>query len=168
MKIARVLIVCAVVAVGACHRESDTAPQTQTAPRVAAPPPVRKGPSVAELTAGMVEAAVQGKSQVPVLLKFELAQKPIVGQTLDINLAVVSQIDADSAQIQVTGGDGLSVPAGANQLDLPALGAGQVYRQTIKVSPTAEGVLLLNVTLSLKHDEINESQAFSIPLIAAR
>jgi hypothetical protein len=168
MKIARVLIVCAVATIGACHRESDTSPQTQAAPRVSSAPPVRKGPSAAELTAGMVEAAAQGKAQVPVLLKFELTQKPTVGQTLDINLAVMPQIDADSAQIQVTGGDGLSVPTGANQIDLPALGAGQVYRQTIKVSPTAEGVLLLNLTLLLKHDEINESQAFSIPLIAAR
>lgn len=168
MKTATVLVLCAVAAGGACHRESDTAPQSRSAPKVAAPPPVRRGPSAAELTAGMVEAAVQGKSQLPVLLKFDLAQKPTVGQTLDINLAVVPQIDAASAQILVTGGDGLSVAAGAAQLDLPALEAGQVYRQSVKVSPTAEGVLLLNLTLALKHDEITESQAFSIPLIATR
>jgi hypothetical protein len=161
-------MLCALAAIGACHRDSDTEPQPKPAPRVAAPPPVRKGPSAAELTAGMVEAAIQGKPQVPVLLKFDLAQRPIVGQTLDINLAVVPQIDASAVQIQVVGGDGLSVAAGTNQIDLPAVEAGQVYRQTVKVSPTAEGVLLLNLTLSLKHDEITESQAFSIPLIAIR
>src|SRR5271155_5410204 len=106
MKIARVLVLCAVAATGACHRDSDPGPQPKPAPRIAAPPPVRKGPSVAELTAGMVEAAVQGKSLVPVLLKFELAQKPTVGQTLDVNLAIVPQIDAAAAQIQVGGGGG--------------------------------------------------------------
>ena len=166
MKIASVLVLCAVAAIGACHRESDAQPQPKPAPRIAAPPTVRKGPSVAELTAGMVEAAVQGKSQVPVKLKFELMQKPTVGQTLDVNLAIVPQIDAGAAQIQVVGGDGLSVTAGT--IDMPAVEAGQVYRQTVKVSPTAEGVLLLNLTLSLKHDEISESQAFSIPIIAVR
>jgi hypothetical protein len=166
MKIAGVLTLCAVAAIGACHRQSDTGPSPAPAPRLAAPPPVRKGPSVAELTAGMVEAAIQGKPQVPVLLKFDLAQRPTVGQTLDINLAVVPQIDASAAQIQVVGGDGLSVAAGT--INLPAVEAGQVYRQTVKVSPTAEGVLLLNLTLSLKHDEISESQAFSIPIIAVR
>ncbi len=62
-----------------------------------------------------------------------------MGQTLDINLALVPQIDAASAQILVTGGDGLSVAAGAAQLDLPALEAGQVYRQTVKVSPDCGG-----------------------------
>ena len=161
-------MLCAVAAIGACHRDSDPQPQTKPAPRVAAPPPVKKGPSVAELTTGMVEAAAQGKSQVPVLLKFDLAQKPTVGQTLDINLAVVPQIDAGGAQIVVVGGDGLSGAAGTNEIDLPAVEAGHVYRQTVKVSPTAEGVLLLNLTLSLKHDEITESQSFSIPLIAVR
>ena len=166
MKIAGVLTLCAVAAIGACHRDSGTEAQPKPAPRVAAPPPVKKGPSAAQLTAGMVEAAIQGKSQVPVLLKFDLAQRPTVGQTLDINLAVVPQIDASGAQIQVVGGDGLSVAAGT--IDLPAVEAGQVYRQTLKVSPTAEGVLLLNLTLYLKHDEISESQAFSIPIIAVR
>ena len=161
-------MVCAVAALGACHRESNSDTQPKPAPRVSAAPAARKGPSVAELTAGMVEAAVQGKAQVPVLLKFDLAQKPTVGQTLDVNLAVMPQIDASGAQIQVAGGDGLSVAGGTNQIDLPAVEAGQVYRETIRVSPTADGVLLLNLTVSLKHDEISESQAFSIPLIAVR
>jgi hypothetical protein len=174
MKIVRVLMLCAVAAIGAafvaCHRESDTAPAPAPAPapRVAAPAAAKKAPGAAELTTGMVEAAIQGKSLVPVLLKFDLAQKPTVGRPLDINLAVIPQIDASAAQIQVAGGDGITVPAGTNQIDLPAMEAGQVYRQSIKVNPNAEGVLLLNLTLSLKHDEITESQAFSIPLIVER
>ena len=54
-----------------------------------------------------------------------------------------------------------------DSLDL-TVEAGQVYRQSVKVTPTADGVLLLNLTVSLKHDEINESRAFSIPLIVER
>jgi hypothetical protein len=171
MKIARVLLLCAVAAIGAafvaCHRESDTAPAPAPAPRVA-PAAAKKAPVAAELTTGMVEAAIQGKSLVPVLLKFDLVQKPTVGRPLDINLAVIPQIDASAAQIQVVGGDGITVPAGTNQIDMPALEAGQVYRHSIKVNPNAEGVLLLNLTLTLKHDEITESQAFSLPLIVER
>ena len=48
---------------------------------------------------------------------------------------------------------------------MPALEAGQVYRQSIKVTPTADGVLLLGLTVSLKHDDMTESRAFSVPLI---
>ena len=38
-----------------------------------------------------------------------------------------------------------------------------MYRQSVKVTPTAEGVLLLGLTVSLKHDEMTESRVFSIP-----
>jgi hypothetical protein len=51
---------------------------------------------------------------------------------------------------------------------LGAVEVGGVYRQVVKVSPAAAGVLLLNLTVSLKHDEMTESRVFSIPLIVER
>ena len=164
-KTARVLLACAVAVLSACHRDSDPEPQAAPAPRVTAPVAVRKGPSAAELTAGMVEAASQGKSQLPVDLKFDLSRRPAVGQAVDINIAVIPQIDANGANIQVVGGDGLTVAAGANQFDLPLVDSGQVYRESFKVSPAAVGVLVLNFTISLKHDEMTESRGISVPLI---
>jgi hypothetical protein len=116
----------------------------------------------------MVEAASQGKSQLPVELKFDLARRPTLGQVLDIDIAVMPQIDASAADIEVAGGDGLSLAPGPSRIDLPGLEAGQVYRQSVKVTPTADGVLLLSLTISLKHDETTESRAFSIPLIVER
>jgi len=120
------------------------------------------------LTAGMVEAASQGKSQLPVKLKFELQERPTLGHLLAIDIAVLPQIDGSPAGIQVAGGDGLTLVPGTNQLDLPAVEAGQVYRQSVKVTPTADGVLVLNLTVSLKHDDMTESRAFSIPLIVGQ
>lgn len=169
MKTERVLILCTVAVLCACHRDSGTSAQpVSAAPRIAVPVAANKGPSAAVLTAGMVEAAAQGKSQLPVEVKFALDQRPTVGQPLSIDIAVVPQIDANGAAIQVSGGDGLSVPAGMSQIDLPGVEAGQVYRQSVKVTPTQEGVLLLGLTVSLKHDEMIDSRAFSIPLIVER
>jgi hypothetical protein len=116
----------------------------------------------------MVQAATQGKSQVPVELKFDIAQRPKVGQPLDINLALITQISASSGSLQVTGADDVSVAAGASQFEIPSEEAGQVYRQTVNVTPNAEGVVLLGVTVSLKHDEIVDQRVFSIPIIAER
>jgi hypothetical protein len=163
-------MLCALAAASACHKDSGTPPPPTPAPkpRISAPVAAKKGPSAAELTVGMVEAASQGKSQLPVQLKFDLKQRPTSGQALDIDIALVPQIDAGAADIQVTGGDGLTVAPGTNQIDLPAVEAGQVYRQNVKVTPTAYGVLLLGLTISLKHDEMTESRAFSIPLIVER
>jgi hypothetical protein len=168
MNTARVLVLCAALALSACHRNAGAPPPPKPAPHIKVPVAVNKGPTAAELTAGMVEAASQGKSQLPVQLKFDLAQRPTLGQSLAVNLAVMPQIDASPADIQVTGGDGLTIAPGANAIDLPAVEAGQVYRQSVTVTPAIDGVLLLSVSVSLKHDEMTESRAFSIPLIVER
>jgi hypothetical protein len=168
MKTARVLVPCTLLLIGACHRDSGTPPPTAAPTPHIRVPVVKKGPTAAELTAGMVEAAGQGKSDVGVQLKFELQQRPTVGRPLDINVAVLPQIDANAADLQVTGGDGLTVAAGAAHFDLAAVESGQAYRQSFTVTPGVEGVLLLGLTVSLKHDDTTDTRAFSIPLIVER
>ena len=168
MKTARVLTLCTVVALGGCHQDSGNSTQPKPAPHVQAPVTVKKGPSAEELTAGMVEAATQGKSQLPVKVKFGLTHRPTIGQPLDIDIAVLPQIDASGAELQVTGGDGLSIAPESIQAELAAVETGQVYRRVVKVTPSVDGVLLLGLTILLKHDEVTDSRAFSIPLIVER
>jgi hypothetical protein len=167
MKIPRVLLLCTVAAASACNGDSGKPTQPLPKPQVNASVAAKKGPSARDLTAGMVEAASQGKSQLPVELKFDLPQRPEEGQALDIGIALVPHIDAAAASIQIAG-DGLTIAPAANTFDLAQVEAGQVYRRSLKVTPTADGVLLLNLTVSLKHDEMTESRVFSIPLIVER
>jgi hypothetical protein len=162
-------MLCTLGALGGCHQDSGNSTQPKSAPHVQAPVTAKKkGPSAEELTAGMVEAATQGKSQLPVKLKFGLKQRPLLGQPLDIDIAVMPQIDAAGADIQVTGGDGLSVAPESTQTGLGAVETGRVYRQIVKVTPAVDGVLLLGLSITLKHDETTEARAFSIPLIVDR
>jgi len=116
----------------------------------------------------MVEAASQGKSTVPVELKFDLPQKPQLGKALQVDIAVMPQIAASPAAIQITGAEGLEVASDTSKIEIPNVEGGEVYRQSLKVTPTVDGVLLLGLTVSLKHDEIIESRGFSIPLIVDR
>jgi hypothetical protein len=166
----QVLLLCAVAALSACNRDpaSPAASSTVTRAKPKAPLAANSGPTAAEQTAGMVQAANQGKSQLPVELKFDLGGRPKVGQLLEINLALIPQIPGSPASIQVSEAEGLTVAAGTNQLDIPTAEAGEVYRQTVKVTPNAEGVLLVGVTVSLKHDEVTDQRAFLIPVIAER
>jgi len=165
---APLLLLCAAAAVSACHKDSGADSASQQAPVVKPKVPVaaRKGPTASELTVGMVEAAPQGKSQAPVALKFELLKRPKVGEAMDINLALLPQVDAGPVTIKVSGDAGLTVAPEANEFDIPLAAAGEVYRYTLNVTPTAEGVLVIAVTVSLKHDEVTDSKAFSIPIIA--
>jgi hypothetical protein len=170
MKYASVPMLLCVAALCGCHRDSGTQATLSAAPAapVKAAAPVKKGPSAADQTAGMVEAASQGKSTVPVQLKFDLPQKPQIGKPMQVDIAVMPQIPASPADIHITGADGLEVAADASQIEIANVEEGEVYRQSVKVTPTTDGVLFLGLTVSLKHDEITESRAFSIPLIVDR
>jgi hypothetical protein len=166
----QVLLLCAVALLSACNQDSGSpaASNAVARPKPKAPVVAKSGPTAAEQTAGMVQAANQGKSQVPVELKFDLGGRPKVGQALEINLALIAQIAASPATIQVSDADGLTLAPGTHQFDIPSAEAGEVYRQTVNVTPNAEGVLLLGVTVSLKHDDVTDQRAFSIPIIAER
>jgi len=168
-RIAQLLLLFAAASLSACHKDGGGAgaPAPQLKPD--APVAPKQGPTAAERTAGMVQAPAQGKSALPVELKFELTKRPKVGQALDINLVLMPQIDASPAVIRVTGGDGLTVlPEAAAEFNIPAAAAGEIYRHTVSVTPDAEGVLLLGVSVSLKHDENTDLKAFSVPIIADR
>ena len=159
-------VLCAAAALSACHKDDSAAPATAPQVKPKAAVAQKLGPTAAEQTVGMVEAAAQGKSVAPVALKFELPQRPKVGQPMDINLAVISQVDASATTLQISGGDGITVSGGAAQFDIAATQAGDVVRQTVNVTPTDEGVLLVGVSVSFKHDEITDTKAFAIPIIA--
>jgi len=161
-----VFVVCSCASLTACNGDSGAPTPVAATPHIRPHLPAKKGPTAAELTAGMVEAVPQGKSQLGVALKFDLRQKPTVGQPLDVDIAVMPQIDAAAAQVQITGGEGLTVAQGADQIELPNVQANEVYRESFKVTPGADGVLLLGLTVSLKHDDMTESRVFSIPIIA--
>jgi hypothetical protein len=167
---AELLLLCAMLALAACNRDSGSAPAPGPVshPKTRAAAPAAPHATAAEQTAGMVEAASQGKSQVPVELKFDIAQRPKVGQPLDIDLALIAQIPASPATVQVSDSEEVSVAPGAKQFDIASEEAGEVYKHTVNVTPNAEGVVLLGVTVSLKHDEMVDQRVFSIPIIAER
>jgi hypothetical protein len=162
---ARILLLSAVAALCACHGDSGQSAAGAPAARKHAPAAPKKGPTPQELTAGMVEAVTQGKSQVPVALKFDISERPAVGKALEISIALLPRISADQTTIQVSAPDGLDVAPDQRQIDLASVDATQVYRHTVSVTPTADGVLLLGFTVTLNHSEITESRTFSIPII---
>jgi hypothetical protein len=161
----RILVLCAIAATAACQRESDDA---KSPVRTVHPKPtvaVQRGPTVEELTAGMVEAATQGKSQAPVGLKFEILRRPVQGEPLEIAIALLPGEPAEPATVEVTGSDGLQLSEAQQKFEFPSVEPTQVYRRNIRLTPTAEGVYLLTLTVSLAHDQLSDTRVFSLPLI---
>ncbi len=86
-----------------------------------------------------------------------------------------AQIDASAATIQVERRRGRRGRARCRRkFDIPGDRAGlpaQVYRQTVQVTPNAEGVAVLGVTVSLKHDDCGADRqraAFDSAILADR
>jgi hypothetical protein len=157
------LVLCLSACGGSDPAASTAANQVKTAhkPRVA----VKKGPTVAEQTVGMVAAVTLGKSNVPVTLKYEFDAKPRVGAPLDINLAVLPQVPADGGKVAVTAAEGFEPlpPDAATALD--PMVPDEVYKRSVRVTPAKAGVLLLALGVDLTHDEITETREFTVPVL---
>jgi hypothetical protein len=151
----------------ACHRDPSGAPALAAKPKAGVPAAARNqaAPDPQQLTAGMVEAVAQGKAQGPVDLKFDLLQRPVQGQPLEVAIALLPQAGARSATVAVTGSDGLKVDQGEEQFEFPGVEAAQVYRHRIKVTPTSEGFYLLTLAVNLVHDQSSDSRVFTVPIL---
>jgi hypothetical protein len=163
----RTVLLCAVALFAGCHGDTSQAPQVTSVPRIKAPPATKRGPSPEELTVGMVEAVTMGKSTVPVAVKFDVPERPVVGQPAEVVVAVMPQISADLALLTVKASDGLPLADAASPIEMPSVEPTQVYRHNVKVVPNAEGVQLLELDVALKHDDVTETRVFSVPLIVA-
>jgi hypothetical protein len=158
------LPLCAAVLSTGC--DGDSAPQQTPMHFEKKARAVKQGPTPEELTAGMIEAVTVGKSTVPVGLKFEVPSRPVVGQPVPIVIAVMPQV-VGSATLRVSGSEGLNFPSDGNDVDMAAIDPAQAYKVVIPTTPTAEGVQLMGVNLTLTHDEVTETRTFSVPLIVA-
>jgi hypothetical protein len=160
------LLLCAVMALAGCHRDAGQPPAATPAAATAAKAPVaeRHGPTPEEQTAGMVEAASQGKSQAPVTVKFDLGSRPAVGQPLEIAIALIPQIAA-GATVEVSASPGLTLAGDESKFEFASVEPNVVYRHNVKLTPSAEGVLFVNLNVSLKHDELTDTRVFSFPVI---
>jgi hypothetical protein len=156
----------AALLLAACHGESNQAPAVTLSPAAVAPA-VKRGPTPEELTMGMVEAVSTGKSTAPVAVKFDLPQRPTVGKRFEVVIAVLPQSAASSAVVQVAGSDGLQLAPNTAPIEISSLDPTQVYRLSVPVTPTIEGVQLLGVNVSLKQDDFAETRSFSVPIIVA-
>ncbi len=157
----------AALLLAACHGESNQGPAVSVAPAASAPAAVKRGPTPEELTVGMVEAVSIGKSTAPVAVKFDLPQRPSVGKRFEVVIAVLPQSAASSAMVQVAGSEGLQLAPNSAPIEIPSLDPTQVYRLSIPVTATIEGVQLLGLSVSLKQDDFAETRSFSVPIIVA-
>ena len=121
-----------------------------------------------EISRNMVSAVAANKpSALPIQVKFELRDRPHVGQPVELELAIVPMsASVDRVSGKVEGEEGLEVVEGAQiaATDRPA--EGTPIRQSVKVLPRQDGILTARVVVTVDAAGQASSEAYAIPLIA--
>ncbi len=123
---------------------------------------------VDELSRTMVSAVAANKpSTLPVQVKFELRDRPDIGQPLEVDLAIVPMsASVERVSGKVEGEDGLELLEGGQiaATDRPAEGV--PIRHLVKVLPKREGIFTVRAVVSVDAAGQSSTESYSMPVIA--
>ena len=116
--------------------------------------------------ANMVSAVSSGKPTENLQLKFELRNRPTVGQPVAIEIALIPGQDLDRVYATFQGSDGLEITTGGktDEIERPPVGVPITY--TVTVIPRHEGVFSMSAVVLADSSIESVSRTFSIPVIA--
>ena len=164
----RSLLLSAAVAVlcAGCgwHSSGDGAKPT------AAKPLTRNASSATdELMHNMVSAVAATKpSSMPIQVKFDLRDRPRVGQPTEVVLAIVPMsASVDRVSGKVEGDEGLEVVDGAQIAATDRPPEGSPIRQTVKVLPKQEGIFTVHALVTVDAGGQTSTETYAIPVMAA-
>ncbi|HVN45625.1 MAG TPA: hypothetical protein VMT66_10245 [Steroidobacteraceae bacterium] len=129
----------------------------------------RKAEPGDELSPYMVSAVASNKpSTVPVQVKFELHERPDVGQPLDVELAIVPlSASVDQVSGKVEADDGLELIEGGDIAATARPVEGVPIRHALKVVPRREGIFTVRASVTVEAAGNSSTETYSIPVIAA-
>ncbi len=154
-------LVATLAGCGGKDDESASANRTQTA--------AQKAARAAKAASGkadeqMANAVAVGKAAAAVDLQYELLAKPVAGQPLEVELAFVPRVAADSLEVEAHGMTGLDVVTGGSA-SFQNVVAGVQYKIKLLVQPAANGVYYVGVTAKMSTKVQSDARAFSVPIV---
>ena len=130
--------------------------------------PVAKAANIVRRPLDTMVAAVSAtKGGPPVELKFELRERPQVGQPLDIDIALLPvspNLERVHANFQAS--DGLDLISGGETAQIEKPQDGVPIHHTIRILPKRDGIFVVSAVVSVDSANESLSRSFSIPVIA--
>lgn len=115
----------------------------------------------------MVAAVSATKNGAPVELRFNLAQKPEIGQPVDLSVALVPHAAGlDSVAVAFSGSEGLEIVEGAQGAPVEKPVDGTPVRYTVKLLPKQDGIYAVTAVVSVASANQTVTRNFAIPVIA--
>ncbi len=167
MKNRSVLLSCVLLSLVACNGDSGGAVSSSTpsAHKPKSTRMVKPGPTREEQTAGMVLAASPSRSALVGDLKFDLHTRPVAGQPLNLDLALLPAVDSPAVLLELSGSEGLALAPGDEAQNFADVSRLNVYRKSVTVTPASEGVFFLTVSATFKNADYSDLRNYSIPII---
>lgn len=117
----------------------------------------------------MVAAVSSGKPGAAVDLKFDIAKRPRVGETLEVTVAVAPRApDIDKLQVVFQSTEGIEVVDGAQLGPIAKPADGQVFTHTVRVLPKQDGVFYVSAVALVESPSgggASVARAFAIPVL---
>lgn len=141
-------------------------PGAAAAPGQPNPAAVRKtlpGSAISPNMVGAVSGARTGSATVQ--LKFELLERPSVGQPLDMDLVIVPTANIDRIYGRIEASDGLELADGAQIAPTARPLERMPIKHSLKLRAGKDGIFTLTALLSMETGGQTSTQTFSIPII---
>jgi hypothetical protein len=130
-------------------------------------PATQKPADAAEMAlANMVNAVGSGKPSGDIELKFDLRARPVVGEPVDIDLAVIPMQDLDKLYATFQAGEGLELTKGGQMAELSHPPVGVAISHTLTIVPQRDGVFYVSAVVLADSATASVTHSYSIPLIA--
>ena len=131
-------------------------------------PPGAKAPGRPQ-SDNMVAAVSATKGGPPVEVKFELRERPQVGQPVDIDIAVLPvSPNLERVHAIFQAGDGLDLVSGGETAPIEKPADGVPIRHILRILPKRDGIFVVSAVVSVDTASESLSRTFSIPLIAGQ
>lgn len=125
-----------------------------------------KAPAASSGRTDMVSAVSAGQGPGAVDVRFAMAARPEVGKPVDIQIALIPNVDLVGLYARFQGAEGLDVVKGGEteHFDHPAKGAEKLHAVT--VLPRSDGIFNLTAIVLADSETGSVSRSYSIPIIA--
>jgi len=158
--VATVLVVM-LVALNGCGKAEHAASVAQPVR-----PAVKKAHDAAALAlSNMVSAVRSGKSSGDIELKFDLRGRPVVGESVDIDLALIPGTELDRVYAIFQAGDGLQLTKGGKTAEIAHPPVEVPISHTLTIVPQRDGVFYVSAVVLADSPTESVTRSFSIPLV---
>jgi hypothetical protein len=155
-----ILLAAALGVLPACHHSGGAALLKRHASVAAAASPTDQGP--ADLVAAV---SLSGSGEGAVGLKFQLGQRPVAGQPVDIVLRLVVNQPLEHLEARFHTDDGLDIPQGSDFDPEGHMDPGSAVEHRLTVVAAHEGVYTVMATLTTGTAAEAVSHSFVIPIV---